>query len=1214
MLVLIGLHTREYLEADGGRPLLGSVPDSYLLITKHNDNSEYCLKPDVHCVNGLKDCGETDVDCGGTCRNLPNGKCPIRYSCGINDDCENTRICINTPTSVQANANTNAFQINLARASAPSGVISKLESNSKGPAHMNLIVQSIPTPAPTSQGMANPRFCAAAHSCSNGRRDGDESATDCGGLCSKCPNYIACNTDSDCQSGYCGKSPNYKNYCKPLPSCYNDIMDGTETDVDCGGNCPQCRAFFRCKKNDDCDTGFCGDNSPLQNANAGLLRCRSDSCFDGILSGTETDVDCGGLCGKCYSYSGCKVPEDCRSGECKYTNSSEKANYAKRCTTTKYPTPSPTMSPTVDERFSTGTILPRLPAAFKSTGLLEEIMKCNAPGDTWESCSAAAGKNLRSCATLAQTPSKVSDLEGTEQYRHWARNRQIPADVWFGCQLLSQPVAHGMSLNSPPGGHTVGSTANPFTPAAQLKMIDIGCYEISILPQSTTKSTVRHWADAQDHQNSASESLSKEVEASAAWGVSFFGAGMSAKYDSTRATSSATYRSSNNVGASINRRLMIAKLRNTCLEPAKADISQWMPGVVKAAEDVLVLSRSTPFATQVNPEIMSKLAILGAFGGMIANSWHFAYFYIFDMSVQFTRQSTLTTSEASSGVATASELNMGLLSGEAKTNMQKAFSDKSGSSSESSRLRIDVATSGRCAWYPDQAMRIQNQRPVPVPKGRRMTEITEDAPAPVDPVAKAAVQPNTQTQTTATKDQAEAAEKIAARNSNTGAGQIASAIGAVNPALAAPAALAAALIENRAVAPTVAATNTLGPQTVQANNALFSEVGGLRPQSSAALNPAQFDPSLSQLEYSAWQNCNADDFREWGGMVPLVEQNGGSITALLDRIGLPKDDFRILANAYYKFLSGTSGWYGVADDFTNRTPDATFDAAVEKRADWTWWGKEGSPGSVILSKAIAEYDGGSYSNGPIQWETCRKTRNADFSSSFCGASPELKQKEAEARAQAIAAQEFADNAAKEFTGKIPSEDSLYDRLQAHLKAAKEVTAARIKAAKAAQHEGYYQWTDPTAEKFCKARGGQSALVVLDQARSSCPDRCMVPECPDTCPLGEGDCCKGVNSGNGICYANGPGNTCRCLGNHAIAGRRGPCAIRMTTPENGQTKRVAMGCESKCSFFGKDGRSDSGVISSNFRFENFTTFPRSAKLTSKSLVFCGYPIKENTFGY
>jgi len=73
--------------------------------------------------------------------------------------------------------------------------------------------------------------------------------------------------------------------CIYIPSCFNRVQDGEETDVDCGGPCGPCPSCFDGTMNND-ETGIdCGG------------ACRAcPTCFDGMLNGGEIGIDCGGAC------------------------------------------------------------------------------------------------------------------------------------------------------------------------------------------------------------------------------------------------------------------------------------------------------------------------------------------------------------------------------------------------------------------------------------------------------------------------------------------------------------------------------------------------------------------------------------------------------------------------------------------------------------------------------------------------------------------------------------------------------------------------------------------------------------------------------------------------------------------------------------------------------------------------------------------------------
>lgn len=78
--------------------------------------------------------------------------------------------------------------------------------------------------------------------CTDGIKNGNETAVDCGGACKAC---------------------------EATPTCTDGIKNGDETDVDCGGSCKAC--------------------------------VTTPTCEDGIKNGDETGVDCGGSCGACAS-------------------------------------------------------------------------------------------------------------------------------------------------------------------------------------------------------------------------------------------------------------------------------------------------------------------------------------------------------------------------------------------------------------------------------------------------------------------------------------------------------------------------------------------------------------------------------------------------------------------------------------------------------------------------------------------------------------------------------------------------------------------------------------------------------------------------------------------------------------------------------------------------------------------------------------------------
>lgn len=72
------------------------------------------------------------------------------------------------------------------------------------------------------------------------------------------------------------------------PACDDEIQNGNETDVDCGGVCGACADGRDCGVDTDCASGKCTGNV-----------CQAPTCSDGVKNGSETGVDCGGSCNPC---------------------------------------------------------------------------------------------------------------------------------------------------------------------------------------------------------------------------------------------------------------------------------------------------------------------------------------------------------------------------------------------------------------------------------------------------------------------------------------------------------------------------------------------------------------------------------------------------------------------------------------------------------------------------------------------------------------------------------------------------------------------------------------------------------------------------------------------------------------------------------------------------------------------------------------------------
>ena len=140
--------------------------------------------------------------------------------------------------------------------------------------------------------------------CGDGVINGNETDVDCGGIpnvCQPCAVGLHCLVSSDCVSNVCAGG-----VCS-VASCMDGTQDGTESDVDCGGgSCAPCVVAKHCTQSPDCASGIC---------TAGL--CAAANCASPVKVGSESDVGCGGSgCPKCATGKSCGSADDCMSGSC----------------------------------------------------------------------------------------------------------------------------------------------------------------------------------------------------------------------------------------------------------------------------------------------------------------------------------------------------------------------------------------------------------------------------------------------------------------------------------------------------------------------------------------------------------------------------------------------------------------------------------------------------------------------------------------------------------------------------------------------------------------------------------------------------------------------------------------------------------------------------------------------------------------------------------
>jgi hypothetical protein len=250
---------------------------------------------DGNCNNGIQDGDETDVDCGGSCS----------ADCGNGQGCDSAEDCIagvcnddgtcEPPSCMDGVQNGDETDVDCG------GECPNQCDDGDG---CDEDADCVSMNCDEETGMCLP----PANNCSDGMQNGDETDVDCGGSCpDKCDDGEGCDDDTDCMSMNCDEETGT---CLPPDGCSDGMQNGDETDVDCGGSCPDdCEDGEGCEDDDDCISMDC---------HPGMMICQpGTSCSDGMLNGDETDVDCGGSCpDDCEDGEDCLVGDDCISTIC----------------------------------------------------------------------------------------------------------------------------------------------------------------------------------------------------------------------------------------------------------------------------------------------------------------------------------------------------------------------------------------------------------------------------------------------------------------------------------------------------------------------------------------------------------------------------------------------------------------------------------------------------------------------------------------------------------------------------------------------------------------------------------------------------------------------------------------------------------------------------------------------------------------------------------
>ena len=192
------------------------------------------------CGDGVRNGGETDVDCGGPAC----GRCGLGKACAAALDCL-SEVCEGGKCAGSGPACTDGVK---------GGDETDVDCGGGCPAACG-DGKGCRVAADCRSLVCIAGACAAP-ACTDMVKNGVETDVDCGGTCpTKCPDHGYCRQHRDCASTVCTGE-----VCQ-VPTCADSVKNGVETDVDCGGGtCDKCGAGKSCKDAADCANGMCTAN------------------------------------------------------------------------------------------------------------------------------------------------------------------------------------------------------------------------------------------------------------------------------------------------------------------------------------------------------------------------------------------------------------------------------------------------------------------------------------------------------------------------------------------------------------------------------------------------------------------------------------------------------------------------------------------------------------------------------------------------------------------------------------------------------------------------------------------------------------------------------------------------------------------------------------------------------------------------------------------
>jgi hypothetical protein len=201
------------------------------------------------CLDGVRNAGETDIDCGGPCK-----VCSIGGRCFVAGDCVSSLCFGGRCMSLCSDGVMNGSETGVDCGGATRAAPPYMEACAACAQGVGCVAD-----ADCAAGVCSGGKCGPA-TCRDHVKNAGETDVDCGGPCGVCPEGGRCFVGRDCGTSTC-----FGGRCMSL--CSDNVTNGPETALDCGGGtrasglyedaCAPCPLGLACTGNEDCSSHLC---------------------------------------------------------------------------------------------------------------------------------------------------------------------------------------------------------------------------------------------------------------------------------------------------------------------------------------------------------------------------------------------------------------------------------------------------------------------------------------------------------------------------------------------------------------------------------------------------------------------------------------------------------------------------------------------------------------------------------------------------------------------------------------------------------------------------------------------------------------------------------------------------------------------------------------------------------------------------------------------